>query len=225
MRPDQGHKTRRLALSLGRRDGRNFQSLAIRPAYNDLLDPSGGYTDGAQINFMDFDLRHYQSKGSVELEKLSLVDIYSLSPRDEFFKPVSWKINTGIARTRLRDGEHVAVYHTNGGAGLALGSWRSAVVYAFVEGTLDIGGRLQNNYSLGAGPSVGVFMQPCLWWKSNLFARLQDYAMGDKHRESEISLAQSFSFGRQHALRLTLSDKRERGVEWRAAALGWHWYF
>ena len=84
---------------------------------------------------------------------------------------------------------------------------------------------MQNNYSLGAGPSVGVFMQPCLWWKSNLFARLQDYAMGDKHRESEISLAQSFSFGRQHALRLTLSDKRERGVEWRAAALGWHWYF
>jgi hypothetical protein len=225
VRPDQGHKTRRLALGLGRRDGRNFQSLAIRPAYNDLLDPSGGYTDGAQINFMDFDLRHYQGSGGVELEKLSLVDIYSLSPRDEFFKPVSWKINTGIARTRLRDGEHVAVYHTNGGAGLALGNWRSAVVYAFVEGALDIGGRLQNNFSLGAGPSVGLIMQPCLSWKLNLFARLQDFVMGDKHSASEVSLTQSFSFGRQHALRLTLSDKRERGVEWHAAALAWHWYF
>jgi len=225
VRPDQGHKTRRLALGLGRRDGRNFQSLTIRPAYNDLLDPSGGYTDGAQINFMDFDLRHYQGSGGVELERLSLVDIYSLSPRDEFFKPVSWKINTGIARTRLRDGEHVAVYHTNGGAGLALGSWRSAVVYAFVEGTLDIGGRLQNNFSLGAGPSVGLFIRPCLSWKLNLFARLQDFAMGDKHSASEVSLAQSISFGRQHALRFTLSDKRERGVEWQAAALGWHWYF
>ena len=225
VRPDQGHKTRRLALGMGRRDGRDFQSLAIRPAYNDLLDPGGGYTDGAQINFMDFDLRHYQGSGGMELEKLSLVDIYSLSPRDEFFKPVSWKINTGIARTRLRDGEHVAVYHTNGGAGLALGSWNSAVAYAFVEGTLDIGSRLRNNFSLGVGPSVGLFMRPCPAWKLNLFARLQDFAMGDKHGASEVSLAQSVSFGRQHALRLTLSDKRERGSEWRAVALDWHWYF
>ncbi len=225
VRPDQGHKTRRLALGLGRRDGRNFQSLAIRPAYNDLLDPGGGYTNGAQINFMDISLRHYQGSGSVELEKLSLVDIYSLSPRDDFFKPVSWKINTGIARTRRRDGEHVAVYHTNGGAGLALGNWHSAVAYAFVEGTLDIGNQLQNNFSLGAGPSVGLFMQPRSAWKLNLFARLQDFAMGDKHSESEVSLAQSVSFGRQHALRLTLSDRRERGAEWHAAALDWHWYF
>ena len=108
---------------------------------------------------------------------------------------------------------------------MALGSWRKAVVYAFVEGTLDIGGPLQNNFSLGAGPSIGLFMQPCLAWKLNLFARLQDFAMGDKHRASEVSLAQSISFGRQHALRLTLSDMRERGTEWQAVALDWHWYF
>lgn len=225
VRPDQGHKTRRLAIGAGRRDGRNFQSLAVRPAYNDLLDPGGGYTNGAQINFMDIALRHYQDSGGLELEKLTLVDIYSLSPRDDFFKPVSWKINTGVARTRRRDGEHVAVYHTNGGAGLAFGSWHNAVMYGFVEGTLDVGGRLRRNYALGIGPSVGLFTQPVTAWKLNLFARLQDYALGDKHSASEITLAQSISFGRQHALRLTLSDRRERGSEWRSALLNWHWYF
>ena len=225
VRPDQGHKTRRLALGMGRRDGRSFQSVAVRPAYNDLLDPSGGYTDGAQINFMDIALRHYQDAGSVELERLTLVDIYSLSPRDAFFKPVSWKINTGVARTRRRDGEHVAVYHTNGGAGLALGRWDGAVAYGFVEGTLDIGGGLRDDYSLGVGPSVGLFIHPAMAWKLNLFARFQDHTFGDKHRESEISLVQSLSFGRQHAVRLTLSDKRERGAEWGTAVLDWHWYF
>ena len=225
VRPDQGHKTRRVAVGVGRRDGRNFQSLAVRPAYNDLLDPSGGYTSGAQINFMDIALRHYQGSGSAELERLTLVDILSLSPRDAFFKPVSWKINTGIARTRRRDGEHVAVYHTNGGAGLALGSWNNMVAYGFFEGTLDIGTQLHSDFALGAGPSVGLFIHPLTPWKLNLFARAQDYAVGDKHGESEISLAQSISFGRQQALRLTLSAKHERGKEWRTAALDWHWYF
>jgi len=84
---------------------------------------------------------------------------------------------------------------------------------------------LQSKFSLGAGPSVGLFMQPYPSWKLNLFGRLQNFAMGDKHSASEVSLAQSISFGRQRALRLTLSDKRERGAEWHAVALGWHWYF
>jgi len=225
VRPDQGHKTRRLALGAGRQDKRNFQSLAFRPAYNDLLDPGGGYTEGAQINFMDVALRHYQNSGRVELEKLTLVDIYSLSPRDAFFKTVSWKINTGLARTRLSNGEHVAVYRTNGGAGLALGGWDSAVFYAFVEGTLDVGDKLERNYALGIGPSLGAFAHPLEAWKVNLFVRLQDYHAGDKHGEREIGLQQSISLGRQHALRLTLSDNRERDVEWTAAELSWHRYF
>jgi hypothetical protein len=225
VRPDQGHKTRRFALGLGRQDKRNFQSLTFRPAYNDLLDPAGGYTEGAQINFMDVALRHYQNSGRVELEKLTLVDIYSLSPRDAFFKTVSWKINTGLARTRLRSGEHVAVYRTDGGAGLALGGWDSAVFYAFVEGTFDVGDKLDYNYALGIGPSLGVFARPFDAWKLNLFARLQDYRMGDKHDEREIGLEQSISLGHQHALRFTLSDNRERGVEWTAAELSWHRYF
>ena len=108
---------------------------------------------------------------------------------------------------------------------MALGSWDAAVAYAFVEGTLDVGNQLRRNFALGVGPSVGLFIQPFAAWKLNLFARLQDYVLGDKHSASEIRLAQSVSFDRQHALRLTLSDKRERGAEWRAAVLSWHWYF
>lgn len=225
VRPDQGHKTRRLAVGFGRRDKRNFQSLALRPAYNDLMDPSGGYSPGAQINFMDVVLHHYQDSGRIEIDRLRLIDIYSLSPRDAFFKPVSWKINTGLARTRLRDGHHVAVYHTNGGAGLAFGDWNGMLVYGFLEGTLDISGQLRSEYSLGVGPSTGVFLHPYKSWKLNLFARLQDYALGDKHGESEVSLVQSFSLGRQQEARLTLSAKHERGTEWRTADLEWHWYF
>lgn len=224
-RPDQGHPTRRLAVSAGRDDGRDFQGLAFRPAYNDLLDPSGGYTEGAQINFLDVALRHEQGRGHLSVEKLTLVDIYSLAPRDGFFKPVSWKINTGFARTRLNDDERVAVYRTNGGAGLALGNWNRAVVYGFMEGTLDVGGELESNYALGIGPSAGLFFHPYPAWKLNLYARWQDYPLGDRHREHEINLEQSVSLNRRHALRLALSNGRERDVEYTTASVAWHWYF
>lgn len=225
IRPDQGHKTRRMSVGAGRRDGRAFQSLELRPAYNDLLDPDGGYTEGAQINFMDMTLRHYQDSGRVELEQLTLIDIYSLSPRDDFFKPISWKVNTGMGRTRLRDGEYTAVYRTNGGAGLAWGDWNSAVFYAFVEGTVDAGGELDRNYDLGVGPSLGLFAHPYAPWKVNLFTRQQDYIAGDKHIDREIALQQSLSLGRQHALRLIFAEHRERGAEWTAAEFSWYWYF
>jgi hypothetical protein len=174
---------------------------------------------------MDLALRHYQDGSDVKVEKLTLVDIYSLSLRDDFFKPISWKINTGFARTRLRDGEHGAVYRTNGGAGMAWGDWGGAAFYVFMEGTLDAGGGLDSDYALGVGPSLGLFAHPLAPWKMNLFARLQDYFAGDRRDEVEFALQQSLSFGRQHALRLTLEDHHERGIEWTAAELGWYWYF
>lgn len=224
VRPDQGHKTRRLTLGVGREYERDFQTIEFRPAYNDLLDPSGGYTEGAQINFMDLALRRYPESNRVRIERLSLVDIYSLAPRDRFFKPVSWKINTGIARTRLASGARVGVYRSNGGAGVAFGSWGTAVVYAFAEVTLDVGDELARRYALGLGPSIGVFLHPREAWKINLFARLQDFH-GDNYTGYDIALEQSLSLGRQHALRLALGTQRERGREWGSATLSWQWYF
>jgi len=224
VRPDQGHETRRLSLGVGRDDGADFQTLGFRPAYNDLLDPGGGYTEGAQISFLDIVLRHYVADGPLELEKLTLIDIYSLAPRDAFFKTVSWKINTGLVRTRTASNEHGAVYRTNGGAGLAWGKWDHAVFYGFLEGTIDVGGLLDDDYAVGAGPALGLFTNPSQAWKVNLYARSQYFHFGDSHTEQEITLEQSISFGHQHSLRLSISEKRERDTDWTVGTLTWNWY-
>jgi len=225
VRPEQGHATRRLAVGAGRDAHRDFQSLEFRPAYNDLLDPGGGYTDGAQINFMDLGLRRYQEDGNVALEKLTLVDIYSLAPRDAFFKPVSWKAATGFARVRLADGRRVGAFHSHGGAGLALGNWQGAVFYGFLEGTLDVADALHQDHAVGLGPSAGVFVRPTAAWKVHLSARLQDYISGDRYTEHEYSLQQSYSFSRDQSLRLTLARHHDRGGDAAEALLTWHWYF
>ena len=53
-RPEQGHKTTRLAIGAGSIDGSSYATLRFRPAYHDILDPLPGYSRGSQINFLDF---------------------------------------------------------------------------------------------------------------------------------------------------------------------------
>ena len=74
-RPDQGHGSARLAAGVGARDGRFFQFLQARPAYHDLLDAESGYVRGAQIDFLDLALRHYQGDAGVTLDQLTVVGI------------------------------------------------------------------------------------------------------------------------------------------------------
>ena len=227
VRPDEGHRTRRLTLGLGREAGGDFQSLGFRPACNDLLDPAGGYTEGAQIDFLDVRLRHYAHSGHVRVDRLALVDIDSLSPRDDVFKPVSWRFFTGLAGTRVEEPrpEPSAIFRNRGGAGLAWGNFDTGVLYGFLEGTFDAGGVLDRDYAVGAGPAIGVYARPLPMWKVHLFARQQEYVLGDRHSERTIALESSISVGLQQSLRLMLGNRRERGIDWNTAELAWQWYF
>lgn len=223
IRPDQGHATRRAALGAGREAGRDFVTVALRPAYNDLLDPTGGYTEGAQINFLDLAFRH-EDGGSLRLEQLAILDILSLAPRDEFFRPVSWRLDAGIARKRIGD-DRPLVWRTGAGAGLAWGKWESVVGYVMVEGALDVSGHLEDGYAAGVGPRAGAFMRPHPAWKIHAYGRVVDYMLGDEHGEREYALEQSLSFSRDHALRLTIAERRDADASWAYASAAWHWYF
>jgi hypothetical protein len=50
-RPDQGHRSGRAEISYGYENDQHFIQLSLRPALHDLIDPSGGYIDGASLNF------------------------------------------------------------------------------------------------------------------------------------------------------------------------------
>ena len=101
-RPDQGHKSLRVGLGGGNRDGMSYQELTIRPAYHDQNDPGAGYIRGAQIQFFNLTLRHYGNETGSRVEEFVPIDIFSLSPRNDFFQSLSWKVNVGWARSAWR---------------------------------------------------------------------------------------------------------------------------
>ena len=101
VKPDQGHASSRYILAAGRRGTQNFQELQLRATYHDLMDAEAGYIRGAQIDFFNMTVRHYDHTAT-RLERFTPVDILSLSPRDEFFQPWSWKVSGGWERVRVQ---------------------------------------------------------------------------------------------------------------------------
>lgn len=212
-RPDQGHKSLRAGLSFGSRDGTSYQELAIRPLYHDQNDPSAGFVRGAQLQFFNFSLRKYSNGSGLRVEEFVPIDIFSLSPRNDFFSSLSWKVKAGWARKRLGDGSEPLLARLNSGLGLA---WDVpsldqpiAQVYTFMDATLEGSDSYARNYAFGIGPAIGVIADISSKWRINAYARVQRFALGEPHTAAEFTLLQRYTIAPQSALRLELTKTSE----------------
>jgi hypothetical protein len=229
VRPDQGHGTSRLALGGGRRDRVDFIELRARPSYHDLMDSDGGYARGAHIEFLDLAVRDYGMGIGARLEDLKLVNIVSLSPRNEFFRSLSWKIDTGWTRRRLAGGAEPLVFGVHGGPGLA---WTvpdslrgNTMIYAFLESTAEIDKRLQRGFALGTGASFGALSDLSARWRAEAYARGLRFFAGDTGIAWAAGLRQRYTLATDWALRLDLSRERQEHQSWNTALISVHHYF
>ncbi|MGN8159930.1 Lnb N-terminal periplasmic domain-containing protein [Salinisphaera sp. SWV1] len=161
--PEDGHRSLRVNASGVYADGRFSLGFRIRPAYHDLLDNPGGYTRGAAIDFADIGLRLDPSDGRVRLGDMRLLSITSLSPRNAWFKPVSFTVDTGLRRRPsahvFTDARNDLGYYLQGGPGLAWGG-RDLIGYTFGLMSFDANPGLQPAWALGAGGSAGLLAYP-----------------------------------------------------------------
>jgi hypothetical protein len=228
--PDRGHGSARLRIEGGWHDEREYVELRLRPAFHDLLDPQGGFLEGAQIDFLDVAVRFFPDESELKLHEATLIDIVSLAPRDELFDPISWKFRTGLTTKRmpsvgddLRDGK---LWRSAGGAGISLRPWSGALAYLFLDATFDVSGKLDDDWALGAGTSAGLlFGDAGDRWRGHLFARATRYFAGDTRTALELGLEQRIRMGRSQALGFRVSGQRDFHETWFDAGLFWNFYF
>lgn len=222
-RPEQGHRTTRLALGLGRQDGRNFLSLRFRPAYHDILDPLPGYARGAQINFLDFRGRYFPDDNDLQLDQFTIIDILSLTPRDRFFKPLSWGVDTGFERMWTDEGPTNGA-QVKGSRGVSYRVGADHLAYGLLQAQLKVANRFEQNYSLGGGIKTGLLL---FFDRStaNLDVRGLRYAVGETDNAFQARWRQSFPLSRQTALRYVLEHRYERGRSHHSVELLFNWYF
>lgn len=211
--PHKGHRSARLAVGGGRSGGDPFFEFRLRPAYHHLMDDATGYVDYSQIVFADTTLRLDPDAGTLRLESFDLIDIVSISPRNRFFKPLSWTFSTGLVRVEDGDGEgRSLVYRFNPGSGVAYDSDIFGAWYAMLETQGDIGSTLDRSYAAGIGASTGVVRPFLDNWKMQVYAKNIYYGLGEKYNAFEAGMALNIARDSDSALSLGVMRKRERGV-------------
>ena len=198
IRDDQGHDTFRASVSAGQLAHREFTELTLRPAYHDILDPPAGYRPGAQLQFLRLDARYYTDNDELQLEQLIGVEIRSLSPRNQFFSPLSWQVGFGGRRTDTGD-KRVLTPYLEGGAG---GSWRLGdhlQAFAIATADLEIDDDLRRGYDAAPGADIGLLHQ------GNRFsllagAKTKAWIVSNQHRQDQVYIKGNWHLGRAFSL-------------------------
>lgn len=198
-RPDKGHKTDMLGVSIGQNLGNSFVEFKYRGSFHDLLDPMPGYYQGMSLNMVNVMIRAYEG-GKVKVENIELLDIVSLSARNSYFSPWSWKANISIEQQWTLDKE-VLITQGSGGGGVSYQPIDNSYVFLFATGRLELNGKLDTYASVAPGLHTGFLYY---WPKSTLLIEAEHYQfLFDQTKRSRVSLQQSVQLGDNDSLRFS----------------------
>ena len=188
VRPDKGHKTKMWSAGLGEKDDQSYLQLQYRGSYHDLLDPSAGYYSGMSLNMVNVIARVYRDD-KLKLEKAELLDIISLSTRNDFFTPWSWKANVSIEQ-QWTAGKDRLVTQGSGGGGVSYQPIKNSHLFLLATARLEFNKKLNSLASLAPGVQVGFLYN---WHSASLLLEAEHYQfIVDQTKRSRVSLQQSF---------------------------------
>ncbi|MEQ1589091.1 MAG: DUF4105 domain-containing protein [Gallionella sp.] len=208
-RPNEGHASSRIAFAAGKVGVRNFQEVSLRATYHDMMDQDAGYVRGAAIEFFSMALRH-DDASATRVERVTPVNIVSLTPRDAFFHSPSWKVSGGWQRIRTKHGDEPLAAVLDGGIG---GAWdnpqHSRLSYSLLDLSTRFNSSLNKGYTLGAGISIGSYMDANQAWRIHPYLNATRYFAGQRDREWQIGIEQRISLKHNLALRFDVARLRE----------------
>jgi len=224
-RPDEGHQSNRFSIGTGIRENDSFAEMTLRPAYHSLMDNDRGYVEGSQIIFTGLGFRYYFESERLKLQNVDLIDIISISPRDDFFKPVSWKVRTGLGQKLGEDGAEHLVYDLSTGAGFAWKIPMLGLFYVFGEAEADLGGRSEERWAVGAGGSAGMIRTLGDQMKVHLSGRDIYYGLGDCHNALELSFQANFAYKTNGSVSAGVTWKKAYSIHDTEGIISWNLYF
>ena len=224
-RPDTGHGTTKISIAAGVHKHKIFEELSVRPEFHGLLDPEQGYLPGAQIKFFDTAVRYGGGDEHVYLKSLHILDIISLSPRDQFFKPFSWKVKTGFDRETLHDGNEHLIYRLNTGGGFSYTSPFNGILYFLGELDIIAGPKNRAFVAVAPGLSFGAAEQFSKNTKVLLNVSGYWYEIGDSRFVVKASLGLTQRITQNNSLSLETSQEFMNSQPTFETALRWNYYY
>ncbi|MDH5445496.1 MAG: DUF4105 domain-containing protein [Gammaproteobacteria bacterium] len=225
VRIDQGHSTSRISMGVAEYDEAKIYEIQMKPSYHDLIDLPEGYTEGAQINFFNINMRYNEETDVAYLQELSFIDIFSLTSRNEFFKPTSWKARTGLEKIQLEKGKKArTVFHVDTAFGMMFGSSSSFGVFAMLNYRFIYHDSIENDYTMAYGPQAGFLWHVTSGW--SMWLSLNEQHMFDNLHETLVNheFTQNIAMSRDTALRLSVREYGIRDYTEQETKLSFLWY-
>ncbi|MBF0219335.1 MAG: DUF4105 domain-containing protein [Gammaproteobacteria bacterium] len=197
--PHAGHESRRLALGFSDHAGERRLQLGYKLSYHQLEDAVQGYLPGAAINMGDFQFAAKPQQ--LRLEQLEVIDIFSLTPRNRFMQPVSWRVSFGLDRIATAQSDPLVLY-LEGGGGVAYGLGR-AIVYGLAVS------RLESPLNDGQA-DAGLGVHGGLLWhfkQATTHLQLESYQFKEAQRRVTYQLTQQQHLTTALALRLQFTQQ------------------
>jgi hypothetical protein len=217
-RPDQGHESSLVALSGGWRDDESFIELRWQPAFHDLIDDDSGFSRHMQVRFLDTRLRIYPQSERVILQRLTLLELTSLSPRSRIFRPVAWRFATGLRSRRVPQGarlDDIYVWRSEFGMGLSFDPTDELLLYGLAHVKLDVGGELDHDVAFGPGGQAGLFVGGAgSRLRGHLFGDVTRYVAGDTTTEIRTGVESRVTVHRNVSIVAEGTYNRAYGDSW-----------
>ena len=219
--PEKSHKSRRISVAAGKRANKKYAALGFKMSFHDLEDNVKGFLQGAQINIASLQLRAEEHIG-LRLHQVDLVDIFSLTPRNDFFKPLSWKVYTGLDR-QFTGNKDQLTYHVTGGAGSTWEIVDNHQIYMLGIARLEFNKQLKNTLEAAIGFNAGLLSH-----FKNTTARLEisGEQFEDNIHRLRIQYIQNYALSTNHSIKLFAKHQWQNSdIEFSDVNLSYQYYF
>lgn len=219
--PEKAHRSKRTTLGLGRRLDNNYAELGFKMSFHDLEDNADGFLQGAQINIGSIRIRAEDNVG-LRLQQLDLVDIFSLTPRNEFFKPLSWKVYSGFER-QLTDNKDQLTYHVTGGAGSAWEPVKNHQLFALAIFRLEANKQLKNAFEPAIGFNAGLLSH---FKHTTAHFEISGEQFEEGVYRARVQFTQNVFFSTNHSVKLFAKKQwQDNNIEFTDVNLSYQYYF
>ena len=217
--PEISHNSRRFSIGVGERLKQSYAELSYKFSFHDLEDNEYGFLRGAQINLGNVQIR--TSHGETKLHKFDVIDIFSLTPRTDFFTPLSWRVYTGWERqpTNLKDR---LVSHVTGGAGVSYELWQDSQIYGLGILRLEHNEDMNNSIEPGVGLLTGLLHH---FGGSTAHIELSGEQFKDDIYRVRSIYKHNFVISTNHSLKLTAKREWHSSIRFSEFNLNYQYYF
>lgn len=223
-RPDLSHGSRRLTVTRGEHEDIGpYNSLELRLALHDLLDPPQGQAPGSSMEMGKLKLHYYEDDSSkLQVEEFTLAEVHSLSLNSPLSKNLSWSFFAG--GTTLNDENAFGKFapEVSGYGGYSFGStslYFSTLLHAGLEQNKNLS---KSSFRLKGGPRLQLIYHTSWGMQLLSYAQADFYTLTEKDTEHlfwGVKLKQSL--GKKITLNASFNDF-ETGAE---GSLGLSFYY